>query len=95
MPKPRNAVPGRDVHIVLAEEDASRLELHLWSEAEQRIPFAARQRFFTERLREFFGRGSIDLGLYLRDVQVGSYVYGPAPTIERLREELEALSVQS
>ena len=39
---------------MLAEEDAARLELHLYSEAEQRIPYAARQKFFTQLLREFF-----------------------------------------
>ena len=54
MPRPKNAIPSRNLHLMLAEEDATRLDLHLWSEAEGRIPHAARQKFFTQLLREFF-----------------------------------------
>lgn len=89
MPKPRNAVPGRDVHVVLAEEDAARLELHLWSAAEQRIPYAARQRFFTERLKEFFSRQSIDLAAYFPNLPSGMFiVYGADSTMTVLKERL-------
>ena len=73
---------------MLAEEDAGRLELHLYSEAEQRIPHAARQRFFTERLREFFTWHRLDLALYVPSLPPGSIVQGPGPLIELLKGKL-------
>ena len=89
MPRPRNAVPSRNLHLMLAEEDAARLELHLWSEAEQRIPLASRQRFFTARIREFFARKSLDLAPYFSGLPSGSVVYGSPQLIERLQLALE------
>lgn len=88
MPRPRNAVPSRDLHLMLAEADAARLELYLYSEAEQRIPHAARQRFFTERMREFFGRKSLDLAPYFSELPPGSVVYGSPALIDRLKLDL-------
>jgi hypothetical protein len=73
---------------MLADEDASRLELFLFSEAEQRIPHAARQKFFTERLREFFTRKPLDLALYMAEMPPGSIVYGPPALIEALKKRL-------
>ena len=89
MPRPRNAVPSRDLHLMLAEEDAARLELFLYSSAEQRIPHAARQRFFTERMREFFTRVSLDLALYDPSFPPGSFVYGPEALVNMLKQRLQ------
>jgi len=74
---------------MLAEADAARLELHLYSEAEQRIPHAARQKFFTERMREFFGRKGLDLAPYFNGLPPGSIVYGSPALILRLQMSLE------
>jgi len=74
---------------MLAEADAARLELHLYSEAEQRIPHAARQKFFTERMREFFGRKGLDLAPYFNGLPPGSIVYGSPALIEKLMLALE------
>lgn len=85
----KNATPTRQFHIMLPEEEASRLELHLWSEAEQRIPYAARQKFIVERIREFFGRQSLDLAAYFPNLPAGTFVlYGPEPSILVLKERL-------
>jgi hypothetical protein len=73
---------------VLAENDAARLELHLWSEAEQRIPHAARQKFFTQRLREFFEWEKMDLHAYIPGLAPGSIVQGPPALIEFLKGRL-------
>lgn len=88
MPRPRNAIPSRNLHLMLAEEDAGRLELHLYSEAEQRIPHAARQKFFTQRLKEFFTWQRLDLALYIPSLPPGSIVQGPTPLIEALQRRL-------
>lgn len=98
MPRPKNAIPSRNLHLMLAEEDATRLDLHLWSAAEQRIPHAARQRFFTARLREYFGRAHLDLAPYFPGLPSGSIVYGPPAVISQLAVALyaqEAFHVQS
>lgn len=83
------ATPTRQFHIQLPEEEASRLELHLWSEAEQRIPYASRQRFIVERIREYFGRAGLDLAAYFQDLPPGSMIYGDPSIINQLKAELE------
>lgn len=79
---------------MLAEEDAAKLELYLWSPAEQRLPYAARQKFFTERIKEFFGRHSLDVGLYFPVLGPGCLVHGSPTVISLLKAHLEASHVQ-
>lgn len=81
------AVPNRQFKIMLPEEETARLELHLWSEAEQRIPYAARQRFIVERIQEYFARESLDLAAFL-GLPPGTVVYGDKHAIEHLKEHL-------
>lgn len=95
MPRPRNAVPGRDLHLVIAEADAARLDLHLWSPAEQRIPHAARQKFFSERIKEFFWHKKLDLGLYFSDIPPGSFISGAPATIDRLHNKLAGYAAEA
>ena len=76
---------------MLAEEDATRLELHLYSEAERRVPHAARQRFFTERIREFFGWARLDLHAYIPGLAPGSIIQGPPALIVFVNEALDEL----
>ena len=93
MPRPRNAVKTRDLHVCIPEEDAARLELFLWSEAAQRIPDGSKAAFVSRRIREFFARKSIDLALYFYDLPTGSYVYGPEPLVERLKLALNDMEL--
>lgn len=93
--RPRNAIPSRDLHLMLSEQDAARLDLYLYSEAEQRIPFAAKQRFFTERLREYFERASLDLGLYFHELPPGSHIYAAPSVVLKLKQKLESLEAAS
>mgnify|MGYP001586053767 CR=1 FL=1 len=88
MPHPRNATPGINLHLVIPAEEGARLYLHLWSAAEQRIPDGARQRFFAERIREFFSRKPLDLGLFFPELLPGSYIYGPPALVEVLERKL-------
>lgn len=89
MARPRNASPARNIHVALPGDIWPRLELHLYSEAERRVPFAAYQRFLVERIREFFGRATLDVAPYFTEIPHDSYVYGPRPVIEMLKKALE------
>lgn len=42
------------LHTTLPEDIRAVLDLHLYSEVEQRIPFGAYQKFIIERTKEFF-----------------------------------------
>lgn len=89
MPRPRNAVEAYKLNVSIPGTVAAKLNLHLYSETEQRIPFGAHQRFLVARIKEFFDRGSLDLSHFFHDFPTGSLVYGPKDTIELLRRELE------
>jgi len=44
------------LHLCLPESERARLDLYLWSDAEGCVPRGRYQKFFLERLREFFSR---------------------------------------
>ena len=56
MPRPKAIVPGVSLHIVLPAELHARMELDLWSPAEQRIPFNAKGKLIAKLLREHYER---------------------------------------
>lgn len=89
MPRPRNASPARKLHVAIPGDIWPRLDLHLFSEAEQRIPFAAHQRFLVDRIREFFNRGSISLAAFFPDAPPDLTVYGDRAAIEFLANALK------
>lgn len=89
MPRPKNAVPAKKLHIALPGDIGAKLDLHLYSEVEQRIPFAAHQRFVVERVREFFDSDALDLAPYFPEFAAGSVVRGPRAVIEMLKKALE------
>lgn len=66
MPRKAAAIPNRRVHTTLPPELATRLELFLWSESENRVPKSALQSFLVERISEFFNHRTVDLAPYLR-----------------------------
>lgn len=66
MPRPPAIIPNRHVHTTLPPELATRLELFLFSEAEQRVPKGAMQQFLIQRISEFFSHRSVDLSPFLR-----------------------------
>ena len=53
MGRPRNAVRGTDLHVVLPPDIAGWLEIHLYSEAQQRVPVGAKAALITRLLREY------------------------------------------
>lgn len=51
-----NIIPGVKLTLVLPLDVLSRLNAHLYSSVEGRIPHGAYQRFFVERINEFFAK---------------------------------------
>jgi hypothetical protein len=56
MPRPRNAVPGKRLHIVLPGSTGLKLDLYLFSPVEGRIPAGSHALFLTRLVEEFFSR---------------------------------------
>lgn len=54
MARPKKTTRTVFKNIGLPEDLVARLELHLYSDLEGRIPQGAQQEFFTKLLREFF-----------------------------------------
>lgn len=88
MPRPKNAVPAKKLTVALPGDLGAKLDLSLYSEAEQRIPFASHQRFLVERIREYFDRDACDLAVYFNDMPPQSMVYGTKATIALLKKVL-------
>ena len=66
MARPRKTIRTVFKNIGIPEDLAARVELHLYSEVEGKIPLGAQQEFFTKLLRDFFDQmtaeGKVDLG---------------------------------
>jgi hypothetical protein len=74
------------VNLALPTTIKARLDLFLYSEAEERIPQGAYQRFFAERTREYFEWRQLDLGRF--GFPPGYFVRGPQEMIQRLETAL-------
>lgn len=63
---PRKADVDRPVELSLKlpESIRGRLDLHLYSAVESRIPKGAYKTFFTERIRDYFDSVELDLSPY-------------------------------
>ncbi len=91
MPRPKNAVPTVNLNLALPVDLRAKLNLHLYSELEGRVPQAAYQEFFSARLREFFARRELDLAPYVAEGVPGQQrVFGDAAAIEALERRLRA-----
>ena len=68
----------------------AKMDLLLWSEAEQRVPYAARKDFIANLLREYFSDAKLNLAPYLHDAPPRCEVRGSPGTIALLKSALEA-----
>lgn len=69
----------------LPEDIRARLDLHLFSEVEGRVPKGAYSVFLIDRIRDFFDSTSIDLHTYFPHLPEGDYVLrGPVETVGKL-----------
>lgn len=56
MSRPPNILRPVSLHLMLPEDLYARLSIHLYSQAEGRVPKGSFQKFFCERITEFFNR---------------------------------------
>ena len=89
MARPRNITPSESIHLHLPGSIGTRLKLLLWSEAENRVPLGAYQKFFTDRLNEFFSHRTIDIGPYLGQLPGSLIVSGNDSSIAALLQHLQ------
>lgn len=93
MPRPRNAVPTEVLFVRLPAEVKALLDLHLTSQSQGKVPYAAYQKFMAGLITDFFEQGSLDLAAYYTGFVPGSVIRGPKSTIMSLRERLESIRV--
>ena len=82
-----NLIPSIMLNVALPQDVHTRLTLYLFSELEGRVPLGAYQRFFTERVREFFQSKQLDLSPYIGGEAPA--VSGSPDVIRWLEETLE------
>ena len=58
MPRPPNILRPVSLHLMLPEDLYFKLAAHLYSEAEHRVPKGSFQKFFCERITEYFNRST-------------------------------------
>ena len=80
-----NIEPSVATNLHLPETVRARLDLILFSELEGRVPKGAYQRFFLERLQEFFTTKSADLSALL-GLAPGSCIVKARPEVLLLLE---------
>lgn len=56
MTRPPNIIPPSRLNTALPEDLRARLDIHLWSETEMRVPHGAYQRLIIQLLREYLDK---------------------------------------
>jgi len=87
--RPRAINPSRALTTHLDEAWMARLDLHLFSEVEGRVPKGAYQAFFNERLREFFATEALDLSPYVGALPGEQTIRGKPEALLKLAQVLE------
>ena len=62
MPRPPNIIRPIKLTTTIPEDLMARLQIHLFSDVEGRVPQGAYQQFLCDRIREFFSDKSYDTG---------------------------------
>lgn len=75
------------LHTSLPEDLRTRLDLHLYSDLEGRVPKSAYQRFFTERIQDFFGSRKLSLEPF--GFPPGYFISGPREMVAALESRLK------
>ena len=88
MSKPRRLDRPVFLNISLPESVKGRLDLHLWSEVDSRVPHGAYSRWTVERVEEFFAWKTLDLAPF--GFSPGMFVRGPEEVVRQLAARLEA-----
>lgn len=81
--------PSIATHLHLPASWRTKLDLVLYSQVEGRIPKGAYQRFFLNRLVEFFDTREFDLGPYIGSLPREHLVRARPATLEQLERLLQ------
>jgi len=84
-----NVIPSVQTNVSLPETWRTKVDLLLYSELEGRVPKGAYQRFFLERLHEYFETKGLDLSPYTGSLPGEMVVRGRPAVIEQLQALLE------
>jgi len=90
MPRKPDVVRPTLLHVSLPEDVRARLDLALFSELEGRVPKGAYQRFFIERIQEFFGWRRLDLAPF--GFPQGFFVSGPREMLDHVETRLKGVT---
>lgn len=80
--------PSRPLHVILDKDDMDKVDAHLWSEFENRVPLGSYQRFFTSLIREFFATRELDLAPYTGSMPGEQIIRGYPATLESIERKL-------
>ena len=86
-----NVIPTVQLCVWLPADLRARLDLHLFSEAEGRVPKGAHQRLICQLLRDFFENRALDLAPYTGEMPEVHKVVGSPLTITKLATLLEQM----
>lgn len=89
MPRKPSITPNKHLHTTIPADLAARLDLFLWSEAENRVPQGAYQSFICDSIRDFFNKRTIDVAPYMPSATIGQYLITGTP--ETLRAVVAVL----
>jgi len=87
-PSIRRSAP---LEVSLDEEVRTRLDITLWSEAEQRVPKGAYKTYFDRLVLRDLTERALDLAPYIDSIPGEHVVRASAAAIEALKLHLEAL----
>lgn len=87
--RPPLTEPTVATNLHLPESVRTRLDIELFSELEGRVPKGAYQRFFLERLTEYFASKALDLAPYLGTQPGAAVIRGRLEVLEHLKQHLE------
>ena len=90
MPRKPDIIRPSLLHLSIPEDVRAKLDLFLYSPLESRVPKGAYQRFFIERIQEFFGWRRLDLTPY--GCPAGFFVSGPREMLDHLETVLKGES---
>lgn len=84
-----NVVPTEEIHLRLRRDLLTRLRMLHYSEAEQRVPYGALNKFFEELIVRSLDFSQLDLAPYTGCLPGIHTIRAEAATIELLRKTLE------
>lgn len=83
--KTKKLIPSVNLTTSLPLDVMTQLNAHLYSKLEGRVPFGGHQRFFVERIREFFSSDHLDLAAYAKTSPGAITVSGTPEAIQILK----------